>query len=75
MDVKATQLAGLQQALTREVLAAAPAGSADSRVATWEARHRTALERAQRLVDELAHAGTRDLAMVSVALRELRNLG
>jgi NAD-specific glutamate dehydrogenase len=26
------------------------------------------------VVDELAHAGTRDLAMVSVALRELRHL-
>ena len=67
-------VAGLHQALTREVLAAAPAGSVDVRVAAWQTRHRTALERAQRLVDELAHAGTRDLARVSVALRELRHL-
>jgi NAD-specific glutamate dehydrogenase len=43
-------------------------------VAAWQTRHRTALERAQRLVDELAHAGTLDLARVSVALRELRHL-
>jgi glutamate dehydrogenase len=67
-------VAGLQQALTREVLAAAPTGSVDARVGAWETRHRTALERARRVVDELAHAGTRDLAMVSVALRELRHL-
>ncbi len=67
-------VAGLHQALTREVLAAAPAGTVDARVAAWQTRHRTALERAQRLVDELAHAGTLDLARVSVALRELRHL-
>ena len=40
----------------------------------WEQGNRQALERAQRLLQELRDTGTGDLAMLSVALRELRNL-
>ena len=40
----------------------------------WAARNGTALERAQRLLVELGDAKGADLAMLSVALRELRNL-
>jgi NAD-specific glutamate dehydrogenase len=45
-------------------------------LATWETGNATALERAQRLLAELADAkGGADLSMLSVALRELRHLG
>jgi NAD-specific glutamate dehydrogenase len=40
----------------------------------WARRNDGALERAQRLLAELAEARNADLAMLSVALRELRNL-
>jgi len=40
----------------------------------WEQGNRQALERAQRLLAELRDTPTGDLAMLSVALRELRNL-
>ena len=49
------------------------AGDADL-LAAWEQRNAQPLERAQRLLAELADAKTADLAMLSVALRELRNL-
>ena len=49
-------------------------GSADQMLAGWEQRNQTALERAQRMLAELADAKGVDLAMLSVALRELRNL-
>jgi glutamate dehydrogenase len=66
-------LAGLQRAITQEVLAAA-GGSAAQMLAAWEALNTTALERAQRLLAELGDTQAADLAMLSVALRELRNL-
>ena len=40
----------------------------------WEQGNRQALERAQRLLAELQDTPGTDLAMLSVALRELRNL-
>jgi NAD-specific glutamate dehydrogenase len=40
----------------------------------WEQGNRQALERAQRLLAELQDTPGSDLAMLSVALRELRNL-
>lgn len=40
----------------------------------WEHANRQALERAQRLLAELRETQSADLAMLSVALRELRNL-
>jgi glutamate dehydrogenase len=50
-------------------------GDADAILDRWEHGNRQALERAQRLLQELRDTGTGDLAMLSVALRELRNLG
>jgi len=49
-------------------------GSAGEVLDRWEHGNRQALERAQRLLQELKDTGTGDLAMLSVALRELRNL-
>ncbi len=66
-------LAGLQRAITQEVLAAGT-GGAGAMLAAWEATNAVALERAQRVLAELADAKGADLAMLSVALRELRNL-
>jgi glutamate dehydrogenase len=66
-------LAGLQRALTMNALAAAQDGAADP-VAAWEARQRSAMGRASRLLGELRAVPLPDLAMLSVALRELRNL-
>jgi glutamate dehydrogenase len=43
-------------------------------MAAWEARNASGLERAQRLLAELGETKGADLAMLSVALRELRNL-
>jgi glutamate dehydrogenase len=68
-------VAGLQRALTIDVLHEAPGDvAAEARLAAWEAAHRTARERAQKVVDEVRGAPSPDLAMLSVALRELRNL-
>ncbi|MFO1361301.1 MAG: NAD-glutamate dehydrogenase [Burkholderiales bacterium] len=65
-------LAGLQRALAANALAAATDGG--DPVAAWEARHRGAMERAARILGELHGVPTPDLAMLSVGLRELRNL-
>ena len=43
-------------------------------VAAWQERHRGALERATKLLSELRASPPPDLSMLSVALRELRNL-
>ena len=67
-------LTGLQRAITQEVLAPAGAGSASQLIDGWGTRNALALERAQRLLAELGDAKVADQAMVSVALRELRNL-
>jgi glutamate dehydrogenase len=66
-------LAGLQRAIALEVLRGG-GGSAGQMLAEWEGRNSIALERAQRLLAELSDAKVVDLAMLSVALRELRSL-
>jgi glutamate dehydrogenase len=66
-------LAGLQRAIAQDVLGGG-AGSPAELLATWETGNAVALERAQRLLAELGDAKGADLAMLSVALRELRNL-
>ncbi|HSD53622.1 MAG TPA: NAD-glutamate dehydrogenase [Burkholderiales bacterium] len=66
-------LAGLQRALATNALAAAADGGGDP-VTAWEARHRATMERASRILGELHAAQSPDLAMLSVGLRELRNL-
>lgn len=65
-------LAGLQRAITQDAMQGG--GSAAELLAGWEARNAIALERAGKLLAELADTKTADLAMLSVALRELRNL-
>jgi glutamate dehydrogenase len=49
-------------------------GTAADKLAGWEKRNPMAFARARRLVSELAELTAPDLAMFSVALRELRNL-
>jgi glutamate dehydrogenase len=66
-------LAGLQRALATNALAAAPEGQGYP-VAAWEARQRGTMERAARILGELRAVQSPDLAMLSVGLRELRNL-
>jgi glutamate dehydrogenase len=71
-------LAGLQRTLTGNVLADGAAAVTDANAAAlvgrWEEMHRDGMERAARLLAELRAAPTPDLAMLSVGLRELRNL-
>jgi glutamate dehydrogenase len=66
-------LAQLQRAITQAVFKAGT-GNAGQMLAEWESLNVFALERAQRLLAELGDTPTADLAMLSVALRELRNL-
>jgi len=66
-------LAGLQRQITQDVMGSR-SGTAASMLAAWEATNAVALERAQRVLAELADAPAADLAMLSVGLRELRNL-
>ncbi len=66
-------LAGLQRAIAQSVFAGAQ-GDPAQLMAAWEARNASGLERAQRLLAELGETKGADLAMLSVALRELRNL-
>jgi glutamate dehydrogenase len=65
-------LAGLQRALAQQVLEGKNASAADM-IAQWEAAQALPLERARRLLADLAESKQADLAMLSVALRELRN--
>jgi glutamate dehydrogenase len=60
-------LAALQRELTADAL------RAGGQVA-WETAQHSAIERAQRMLSELADTKSADLAMLSVALRELRHL-
>ena len=66
-------LAGLQRALAQQVLEGQDA-DAPTLIAQWETAHAVPLERARRLLADLAERKQADLAMLSVALRELRNL-
>jgi glutamate dehydrogenase len=69
-------LAGLQRTLTSEVLTQADADATPAElIALWQSANGVALERAQRILGELRSNPAPDLAMLSVALRELRNLG
>jgi glutamate dehydrogenase len=68
-------LADLQRTLTLDVFALAGHRSGTAaRIQAWESANRSARERAARIVDEVRAAAAPDLAMLSVALRELRNL-
>jgi NAD-specific glutamate dehydrogenase len=53
---------------------AGAASDASALVSQWESTHRSGMERAARLLNELRSAPALDLAMLSVGLKELRNL-
>ena len=63
----------LQRSIAMEALGHGN-GDAKGVLDRWEQGNRQALERAQRLLAELQDTPGSDLAMLSVALRELRNL-
>jgi glutamate dehydrogenase len=68
-------LAGMQRQLTADALRAA-AGESDAvqAIAAWEEGHHALLERFRQVLADLRAQGTLDLAMASVAMRELRNI-
>jgi glutamate dehydrogenase len=68
-------LSGLQRTLTGEVLAQGPDTRAPRALLdAWQERNARVIERSKRLFAELRAAPSTDGAMLSVALRELRNL-
>ena len=67
-------VAGLARTLTAKVIGSGQAGEPAALVAAWQARKGDAMERATRLAAELRAAPVLDIAMLSVAVRELRNL-
>lgn len=67
-------LSGLQRNVSAQVLAAGADGTVPELVARWKAANGSAVERVTRLLGELRAMTTTDAAMLSVALRELRNL-
>ena len=67
------ELAELQRRIALEVLARRE-GDVMQRLQAWEGENRHELQSARRLLAELAEAKPADLAMLSVALRKLRNL-
>ncbi|WP_374432936.1 NAD-glutamate dehydrogenase [Inhella sp.] len=69
----ADDLASLQRQLSQDVLAGG-GGSLEEMLARWQQLNAATLERAQRLLADLAETRQADLAMLSVAMRELRNL-
>jgi len=69
----ADDVADLQRSIALDAVKGHP-GPAMEKLSAWEARNPMAFARAKRLVAELADAAVPDLAMLSVALRELRNL-
>jgi glutamate dehydrogenase len=69
----ADDLADLQRSIALDAVSR-NTGPASERLSAWEARNPMTFARARRQVAELADTAVPDLAMLSVALRELRNL-
>ena len=68
-------VSGLQRELTSLVLKLSPRlKMPDTLIKEWETQNKSALERSQQVLADLQSAGSLDLSMLSVALRELRNL-
>ena len=68
-------LFGLQRTITSEVVSVTPETSAPGQlIAAWQDGSQRAMTRASQLLAELRGAPAVDAAMISVALRELRNL-
>jgi glutamate dehydrogenase len=68
-------LSGLQRTIAADVMGGADAATAALLIGAWQDRNRRSIERAVQLLGELRMAAQPDAAMLSVALRELRNLG
>jgi glutamate dehydrogenase len=68
-------LSGLQRTIAADVMGGADAATAALLIGAWQDRNRRGIERAVQLLGELRMAAQPDAAMLSVALRELRNLG
>ena len=68
-------LSGLQRTIAAEVVGGADAGTSALLIGAWQDRNRRGIERAVQLLGELRMVAQPDAAMLSVALRELRNLG
>jgi glutamate dehydrogenase len=69
------ELSELLRALTAEVLGRSPdVAEPAALIAAWEEGNRSPLDRARQVLAELQAASSPDLAMLSVGLRELRNL-
>jgi glutamate dehydrogenase len=60
---------------SRALTEATDVGDTATLLVAWKSKHATALARAERLIGELKMVPSLDLPMLSVALRELRNLG
>jgi glutamate dehydrogenase len=67
------ELAELQRSIALEVLSRREGGALQM-LQAWESENQQELHSARRLLAELADAKSADLAMLSVALRKLRNL-
>jgi NAD-specific glutamate dehydrogenase len=68
-------LANLQRTISAEALANGTDAAGSSKlVAAWEGRNQRNINRVSQLVGELRSASAVDPAMLSVTLRELRNL-
>ena len=67
-------LCGQQRALTAAVLAGAGQKSVSGAVGKWIAVHQNAVDRNRRLIDDLRKADAQDLAMLTVANRQIRVL-
>jgi glutamate dehydrogenase len=67
-------LASMLRALAAEALRTDGASDPASQIAAWKARNVVLYERVRQVLGELRAAETPDLAMLSVAMRELRNL-
>jgi glutamate dehydrogenase len=67
-------LAGMQRRLTADVLRGAQGDDTERALAAWEEANRPLLERFRQVQTDLRAHQTLDLAMASVAMRELRNI-
>ena len=68
-------LSGLQRTITAGILSdGGDLVTAADLIGAWRERNGRAIDRAQQLLSELHATGSTDAAMLSVALRELRNL-
>ena len=69
-------LATQQRVLTSSVAKLSPGESDPAKMlAAWEERYAPAIARLKSMTDELKRSTSLDLAVLSVLLRELRNLG